>query len=745
MDSCTRVHGRQRAVCLTPMGSAISKENANAADIELILINPVTAIDMHGTYNLWLVALSLVIATLASYTALDLSGRISLLARAGLRRAWLAGGAAAMGVGIWSMHFIGVLAFSLPIPLGYDLGITACSLAIAVLVSYFALYVITREKLTFSRLVTGGILMGFGIAGMHYTGDAAMRMRPGIEYDPVLFVASIVIAIVASSAALWIAQTLSAADEHHVAAKRTGAAFVMGIAITGMHYTANAAANFPLGSICGAANGIDGHWLATTITLLTFAILIVTLMLSRFDARTTLLIGSVSRLNGQIARLGTFDTLTDLPNRRTLSERIERAIQVASRQQTLFAILFMDLDGFKTINDSLGHTVGDEVLKAFAQRLLHCVRGGDTVARLGGDEFVVLLQNITSPEDASNMAESVLERMRKGVWADSQPLQVMPSIGIALFPKDGETGEELLKHADAAMYEAKRGGRSTFRFFEAAMNEAATRALQIQHALHEALGAGYFSLHFQPKFRGDNGELAGAEALLRLDHPEIGSLAPLDFIPIAERSGQIVQIGYWVARETCRQIRRWEASGLPAIKVAINLSPRQLAQTDLVSTMLDIVRAEQVPCDRIMFEITETVAMQDAPRTIEMIHEFHDNGFEIAIDDFGTGYSSLAYLQRFRVKQLKIDRFFTNGLDAHGHEGSAIVSAIIALAHSLQMDVVAEGVETASQLGKLKTMMCDEMQGFLLGRPLTAEAFGALLLKSVISASHVHRDANRAR
>jgi len=277
------------------------------------------------------------------------------------------------------------------------------------------------------------------------------------------------------------------------------------------------------------------------------------------------------------------------------------------------------------------------------------------------------------------------------------------------------------------MYEAKRGGRSTYRFFEAAMNEAATRALQIQHALHEALGAGYFSLHFQPKFRGDDGELAGAEALLRLDHPEIGSLAPLDFIPIAERSGQIVEIGYWVARETCRQISRWEASGLPAIKVAINLSPRQLTQADLVSTMLDIVRAEQVPCDRIMFEITETVAMQDAPRTIEMIHEFHDSGFEIAIDDFGTGYSSLAYLQRFRVKQLKIDRFFTNGLDAHGNEGSAIVSAIIALAHSLQMDVVAEGVETASQLDKLKTMMCDEMQGFLLGKRLTAEAFGALL------------------
>jgi diguanylate cyclase len=682
---------------------------------------------MQGTYSLWLVALSLVVAMLASYTALDLSGRISQLTQAGLRRAWLAGGAAAMGVGVWSMHFIGMLAFSLPIPLGYDVGITACSLAIAVLVSYFALHVITRAKLTLRRLATGGILMGFGIVGMHYTGDAAMRMQPAIQYDPVLFAASIGIAIVASSVALWIARTLSAADQRAVIVKRVGAAFVMGIAITGMHYTGSAAAEFPLGSICGAARGIDARWLATTITLFTFAILIVTLMLSRFDARTTFLAGSVSQLNGQIVRMATFDTLTDLPNRRTLTERIEHAIQAARRNHTLFAVLFMDLDGFKTINDSLGHTVGDEVLKAFAQRLLHCVRGGDTVARLGGDEFVVLLNNLASSDDAGNMAESVLERMRKGVWADKQPLQVMPSIGIALFPQDGETVDALLKHADAAMYEAKRGGRSTYRFFEAAMNEAATRTLQIQQALHEALGAGYFSLHFQPKFRADTGELTGAEALLRLNHPEIGNLPPLEFIPIAERSGQVVQIGYWVAREACRQIRRWEANGLPAIKVAINLSPRQLAQSDLVATMLDIVRSEQVPCDRIMFEITETVAMQDAPRAIEMIGAFHASGFEIAIDDFGTGYSSLAYLQRFRVKQLKIDRFFTNGLDAHGDEGSAIVSAIIALAHSLQMDVVAEGVETASQHDKLKTMLCDEMQGFLLGRPLTAEAFGTLL------------------
>ncbi|MGT2474447.1 putative bifunctional diguanylate cyclase/phosphodiesterase [Paraburkholderia terrae] len=682
---------------------------------------------MQSTYHLGLVVVSLAVATLASYTALDLAGRISTMASARLRHLWLAGGAAAMGTGIWSMHFIGMLAFSLPIPLGYDFAITSYSLIIAMIVSYFALVQVARPTLSARRLVTGGLLMGFGIAGMHYTGMAAMQMQPGIHYRPGLFAASVAIAIAASMAALWIAHTLRDSRQYRVLIKRIGAACVMSVAITGMHYTGMAAADFLPGSVCGAARGVNAQWLATTIILFTFVILIVTLILSRFDAHTTFLAGSVSSLNNQIVRLATYDTLTDLPNRRTLNERIERAIQASKLSSRGFAILFMDLDGFKTINDSLGHAFGDEVLKSFAHHLRQCVRNVDTVARLGGDEFVVLAENLGAPRDAERMAEAVLERMREGISTQSQMLQIMPSIGISLYPQDGHSVDELLKHADAAMYEAKRGGRSTYRFFEAHMNEAAMRTLKIQSALHEALGKGYFSLHFQPKFRGDSGDVAGAEALIRLNHPEIGVLAPMDFIPIAERSGQIVEIGYWVVRETCRQIRRWESAGLPSMKIAINLSPRQMGQPDLVAKMLEIVHSEGVVCSQIMFEITETVAMQDAAKTTEMIREFQNSGFEISIDDFGTGYSSLAYLQRFRVKQLKIDRFFTSGLDADGHEGSAIVQAIIALAHSLEMDVVAEGVETTSQLDKLRNLQCDEMQGFLLGKPLTADAFSELL------------------
>ncbi|NPT35870.1 EAL domain-containing protein [Paraburkholderia xenovorans] len=689
---------------------------------------------MQSSYNLWLVVISFVVATLASYTALDLTGRIFVLASPRLRHVWRLGGAAALGVGIWSMHFIAMLAFSLPIPLGYDFATTAASLGLAIAASYLALHITTREKLTATRLLAGGAVMGCGIAGMHYVGMAAMQMTPGIVYQPAWFAGSLAIAIGASSAALWLAHVLSDDDARHVVRKRLAAALVMGVAISGMHYAGMAAAGFSPGAVCGAANGVNTTWLATSVILFTFAILIVTLILSRFDARTTFLVGAVSNLNGQIVRLATLDSLTGLPNRATLTERIEHAIHRAQRQRSLCAVLFMDLDGFKTINDSLGHSAGDQVLTAFAQRLLLCVRASDTVARLGGDEFVVLAEDLGSREDAGALAEGVLERMRMGMWTDSQPLQVMPSIGIALFPHDGDTVDSLLKNADAAMYEAKRAGRSTYRFFERSMNEAAMRTLQIQNALHDALAAGQFSLHFQPKFHGGGESLAGAEALIRLHHPQLGDLAPLEFIPIAERSGQIVQIGYWVVRETCRQIRRWISQGLPSMKVAVNLSPRQMLQPNLVASMLEIVQAEGVQCEQIMFEITETVAMQDAPKTIEMIRQFQACGFEIAIDDFGTGYSSLAYLQRFRVKQLKIDRFFTNGLDVHGPEGSAIVSAIIALAHSLEMDVVAEGVETESQLDMLRTMMCDEMQGFLLGKPLSADDFGNLLRERMVAA-----------
>jgi EAL domain-containing protein (putative c-di-GMP-specific phosphodiesterase class I) len=287
--------------------------------------------------------------------------------------------------------------------------------------------------------------------------------------------------------------------------------------------------------------------------------------------------------------------------------------------------------------------------------------------------------------------------------------------------------EDLLKNADTAMYDAKHHGRNTFRFFHADMSEAAARTLEIHRGLAEALEKNYLSLHFQPKFRGPNREMVGAEALIRWEHPELGDIPPREFIPVAERTGQIVPIGNWVIREVCRHIEWWKQAGLPLVKIAINLSQEQLQRPDYVDHVLEITRVEGVEPQWVMFEITESVAMRNPELTTSMIARFQMSGFDIAVDDFGTGYSSLAYLQQFRVKQLKIDRFFTDGLDRHGREGVAMVSAIIALAHALNMVVVAEGVETQTQLTQLNDLACDQMQGFLLAPPLTAREFERML------------------
>ena len=693
---------------------------------------------MHGSYNYYLVALSLLVAMFASYTSLDLAGRIcSIPATATMKRfLWLLGGAASMGLGIWSMHFIGMLAFRMPIALGYDPWITLFSLLIAVSISGFALHVTTQDALSRERLAAGGILMGLGVAAMHYIGMAALQMQPEISYRPGLFWASVGIAIAASWVALWIAFTLRDGKQRYVLVKRCGAGLVMGLAIAGMHYTGMAAAMFREGSVCGAALEVNTTWLAFTVTGSTLGVLTVTLIYSMLDARYDLqtfrleasqeearLQASLARANERLLVMATEDTLTGLPNRSSLMERLEEAIWSARRTGNCFALMFMDLDGFKTVNDSLGHTAGDRLLKAFSRQLVHAVRHEDTVARLSGDEFVVLLERLNAQQDVAPIAEGILDRMRGEFVIDGTPLRVTVSIGIAMYPEDGDTVEELLKNADTAMYEAKHHGRNTFRFFHAGMSEAAARTLAIHRGLAEALERNYLSLQFQPKFRGPNREMVGAEALIRWEHPELGEISPREFIPVAERTGQIVPIGNWVIREVCRHIHRWKQARLPLVKIAINLSQEQLRRLDYIDDVLEITRVEGVEPQWIMFEITESIAMRNPELTTSMIGRFQASGFDIAVDDFGTGYSSLAYLQQFRVKQLKIDRFFTDGLDRHGVEGVAMVSAIIALAHALNMVVVAEGVETQTQLTQLKELACDEMQGFLLAPPLTAKEF----------------------
>ncbi|NIF53835.1 MULTISPECIES: bifunctional diguanylate cyclase/phosphodiesterase [Burkholderiaceae] len=677
-----------------------------------------------GTYDPLLVVCSLLVASLASFTALDLTRRIAT-ARGRAARWWLAGGACAMGVGIWSMHFIGMLAFSLPIPLGYDPAITVLSLLIAIAASAFALRLVSHASLPRLHLGVGALLLGIAIAGMHYTGMAAMRMSPGIEYDPLLFALSLVIAVLASAVALWIAFHLRR-QTPRIRYLRAGAALLMGGAIVGMHFTGMAAARFPLGSLCGAAHGgMNKGWLAVVIIVATLAILAITLIILvldlRLEAETAVLATSLAEANEELTYLALHDTLTKLPNRVLLHDRLEQAIQQAGRDQRRFALLFMDLDSFKPVNDAFGHHVGDLLLVAFAQRIRDNIRVQDTAARVGGDEFV-LLAGIGDHADAASIAEKLVRAVEEPFEVEGQELRVSTSIGIAIYPDDGEHQDDLLSNADAAMYHAKGLGRNRYCFFEASMNVNVEAQMQLVQDLRLALTRGELILHYQPKFDAASGEVTGAETLVRWMHPTRGLIAPGQFVPVAEKTGLIVQIGDWVLDEACRQLSEWHRLGRTDWSIAVNLSALQFRHAGLFETVRNTLARHALDPGCLTLEITESTAMSDVETGLEILMQLRKMGVRISIDDFGTGYSSLLYLKRLPAAELKIDRGFVRDL-THDTEDAAIVSAIIALGQTLNLKIVAEGVETVEQQAFLAGLGCDALQGFLLGKPMAAEDF----------------------
>lgn len=681
-----------------------------------------------SSYNPLLVLLSLFVAILASYTALDMAGRVvTAQGRAALW--WLIGGASAMGLGIWSMHFVGMLALNLPIPVGYDAGITLTSLAIGIGASIFALWLVSRRELPWPRLAGGAVLMGAGVAGMHYTGMAALRMSPGIQYDPAWFALSVVIAVLASGVALWIAFRLRQ-QSRRVRALRAGSAVVMGVAIVGMHYTGMAAAAFPFGSVCGAAHtGASADWLALVIIIVTLAVLAIALIISlldlRMEARTALLANSLAAANKELAYLALHDNLTKLSNRVLLEDRLTQAIRTADREKRRFAVMFMDLDGFKAVNDVYGHHVGDLLLIDVAQRIGARVRQQDTVARVGGDEFVVLAY-VDDPEDAGTLADGLLGVVREPFMAGGHELRVSTSIGIAIYPGDGGNQHDLLTNADAAMYHAKGLGRNAYSFFEPSMNADVHQQLQLVQDLRRAVERHELVLHYQPKFNAPNGPIMGVEALVRWQHPQRGLVPADEFIPLAEKTGLIVPLGAWVLDEACRQMAQWQREGHTGWTVAVNLSALQFGHAALIDTVRETLARHALDPRSLMLEITESTAMRDVDASLQILQQLDAMGVRISIDDFGTGYSSLLYLKRLPASELKIDRGFVRDL-AHDTEDAAIVSAIVALGQTLNLRIVAEGVETAEQQAFLTRLGCHSLQGYLLGRPMTAESLSAAM------------------
>ncbi len=431
-------------------------------------------------------------------------------------------------------------------------------------------------------------------------------------------------------------------------------------------------------------------------------------------------IGERRRAEERIWHLAYHDTLTGLANRMLLQDRLSRALTYAQRRQGKIGILFIDLDRFKTVNDSLGHGMGDRLLQAVAERLLTTVRSGDTVARRGGDEFVLVLPEITDSGGAVQVADHILKSLSSPFKLDKQVLYATPSIGISIYPEDGEDVDTLLKHADIAMYAAKEAGRARYQRFMPAMNERAQERLSLESRLRRAIERSELLLHYQPEIHLLSGNIVAVEALVRWQHPDLGLLMPDRFISIAAESGLITPLGEWVLRKACAQLKEWHAAGQPKLRVAVNVSAHQVKQDNFVELVLRILQEVDLEPKYLELEITEGVLMDDTSHTLNTLQELHNLGVCIAIDDFGTGYSTLVYLKRFPIDRIKIDRSLVSNISPDRRDESAIASAIIAMAHSLKLEVIAEGVETQDELDCLLSLLCDEAQGYYISRPLPA-------------------------
>ncbi len=473
------------------------------------------------------------------------------------------------------------------------------------------------------------------------------------------------------------------------------------------------------------------HSLATMIVAMALAATILLSGLAAYLIRQIFTDEKTARTSAlELTHTAEHDFLTGLSNRLLLNDRIAQAIALAQRNKLKVAVLFLDLDGFKHVNDSLGHPIGDKLLQSVAECLLDSIRSSDAVSRQGGDEFVVLLLDLQRPEDAAIIARKILHSVAEPHPIDQHDLHITTSIGISIYPDDGFDAVTLIKNADTAMYQAKKLGRHGYQFFTPVMNVRAVERQSIEEDLRRALERHEFALHYQPKINLRTGAITGAEALLRWAHPTRGAVSPAEFIPIAEDCSLVMPIGAWVLREACAQARAWVVAGLPAVTMAVNVSAMEFRNESFLEDLFVILDETGLDPGLLELELTESILMTRVEATAVILQSLRERGVQVAIDDFGTGYSSLSYLQRFPVDELKIDRSFVHRITTHAGD-APIVTAILAMARSLKLRVVAEGVETADELAFLKAQECDEAQGYYFSRPVPAEQFGKLLSSGI--------------
>jgi diguanylate cyclase (GGDEF)-like protein len=682
-----------------------------------------------GSYNPLLVVLSVLVAVLASFTALDMASRVSASRHRGAATGWLLAGAVAMGTGIWSMHFVGMLAFRLPIPLGYALWPTIESLLVAIATSLFALWLVSRPTLPHPRLALGALLMGLGIAWMHYVGMAALRMHPAIDYVPSRVALSIAIAVLASWAALHIALRMRA--RQGALPQRVAAAVVMGLAIVGMHYTGMAAARFPAGSVCAAASsgGIGVEWLAACVVLLTVAMMAVVLVISLFEQRmqarllrrrNSTLSASLDDARKELFHASRHDSLTGLPNRQLSHERIDQLLQHCHAARLACAVMALDLDEFRHINSAFGAQAGDTVMVDVAEQLRRLLPDGGLVGRLGGDKYVIALP-LADDAGAAPLAERILVALG-AVRVGGRDMRVTASLGLALYPAHGATAAPLVAHAEIATGHAKLAGRNTHARFAEWMSADAEQDRRLLQDLRQAVGTPQLSLHYQPRVHADSGLVTGAEALLRWRHPAHGPVPSGRIIRLAEQNGLMEGIGQWVLDEACRQMRCWHDAGHSSWQVSVNLSGLQLGSQRLVQEVRQVLQRHELEPSRLVLEVSENAVTRDADAAVAVLRAIAALGVGISIDDFGTGFSSLLQLRRLPATEIKIDSAFVMALE-DSDEDVVVVAAIVALGHALNMEVVAKGIETPGQRTYAERLGCDHLQGYQLGRPVGPESF----------------------
>jgi len=800
---------------------------------------------LHGTYNIELVVLSYIIAVLSSYVALDLAGRVSL-ARGTSRKVWLGCGAMAMGLGIWSMHFVGMLAFVLPSHVSYSLGKVVLSVLFAVVASGVALHIAGQKGGHVKQIAIAGLLMTIGISCMHYVGMAAMSVQ--VSYEPAKVWLSILIAAAASFTALWLMFIFRQRHSKLLWMYKLGSGLIMGLGISGMHYTGMSAAHFHVSeggmgvpglrieplflgytiaigtfitlglalsgiiinqrfsqkerrlqeneqwyqalydnhadaiisvdcegyikginsavtritgylekdvihcSIDEIVERIDIHWTSDpadiswedgtrsqeyyTATMkglhgqsIDLHITVVPVLIEGSHVGSHILIKDVTKekqAQEHIRHQALHDPLTGLPNRRKLDEVLEEAIAAHKAAGETFAVMVMDIDRFKMINDSLGHSIGDIFLKDVSARIVGAIQAFDSdamenvmLARMGGDEFTLVVKNEQGHADrVQELAKQIVRAIQLPYQLKDNDFYVTTSIGIAMFPEHGTEADMLLKHADTSMYEVKKNGKNGYKFYSAELDSALYERIELEGYLRKALERDEMVLYYQPQIRTSDRRMIGVEALIRWKHPQKGILAPDVFIPIAEETGMIYDIGNWTLREACKQMKRWHESGGPPIPVSVNLSSQQFHQANLLELVKNALEDSGLEARYLELEITESM-MMDASVSTSILNELSALGVKISLDDFGTGYSSLSYLKQYPINKLKIDRSFVTDITENVSD-QAIVATIISMAQHLNMEVIAEGIETKGQLDFLMQNDCREIQGYYFSRPLPA-------------------------